>query len=163
MTEKTRSVTRRRRRLVVVSLMGAGVAAWAVRRRLDERLGVDDAWDRLPPAPRPVPAAPVPAAVPTPERAAVPTPEPALARAVPAAAAVVSVAAPARPAVRGAVHSLDDGSSPDSDYAVKGKVATKVFHTPDGAYYTRTRADVWFRTADDARAAGFIERVRRHR
>jgi hypothetical protein len=38
-----------------------------------------------------------------------------------------------------------------------------VFHAPGGAYYTRTRAAVWFRTADVARAAGFTERVRRHR
>ena len=34
---------------------------------------------------------------------------------------------------------------------------------PGGAYYTRTRADVWFRSARDARAAGFSERgPRRH-
>jgi hypothetical protein len=39
-----------------------------------------------------------------------------------------------------------------------------MFYTPAAAYYTRTRADVWFRTADDARAAGFTERApRRHR
>jgi len=156
------------------------VAAWSVRRRFDGRLGLDEGWDALPPAPRPVPAAPAaerpagtperaaaPEPVAVPERVAVPAraaaPEPALSRAVPAAAAVMTVAAPARPDVPGAVRALDDGSSPDSDYTVKGKVATKVFHTPDGAYYTRTRADVWFRTADDARAAGFTERVRRHR
>jgi hypothetical protein len=47
---------------------------------------------------------------------------------------------------------------------VKGKTATKAFYTPASAYYTRTRADVWFRTVDDARAAGFTERApRRHR
>ena len=57
---------------------------------------------------------------------------------------------------------LADGSSPDPDYTIKGKTATKVFHAPGGAYYTRTRADVWFRTVRDARGAGFTERTRRH-
>jgi hypothetical protein len=64
----------------------------------------------------------------------------------------------------GSVCARSDGSSPEPAYVVKGKIATKVFYSPGGAYYTRTRADVWFRTADDARAAGFTERVpRRHR
>ena len=64
----------------------------------------------------------------------------------------------------GSVRARSDGSSPEPAYVVKGKIATKVFYTPGGAYYTRTCADVWFRTADDARAAGFTERApRRHR
>jgi hypothetical protein len=64
----------------------------------------------------------------------------------------------------GSVRARSDGSSPEPAYVVKGKIATKVFYTPAAAYYTRTRADVWFRTADDARAAGFTERApRRHR
>jgi hypothetical protein len=194
MTEKTPSVTRRRRRAVIVPLLAVGMAAWAVRRHLAERHGLDEGWQPLPPAPRPVPVRPapdrpVPAA---PSRADAPAPPPSVpappsamppvfrepvevpaavprARAVPTATAVAFVAAdarpdvPAGPDVPGALRALADGSSPDADYTVKGKVATKVFHTPGGAYYTRTRADVWFRTADDARAAGFTERVRRHR
>ena len=64
----------------------------------------------------------------------------------------------------GSVRARSDGSSPEPAYVVKGKIATKVFYTPAAAYYTRTRADVWFRTADHARAAGFTERApRRHR
>ena len=104
------------------------------------------------------PAAPEPVEVPAAPRA----------RAVPTATAVASVAASARPAasagsdVPGALPALADGSSPDPAYTVKGKVATKVFHAPGGAYYSRTRADVWFADADAARAAGFTERVRRH-
>ena len=47
------------------------------------------------------------------------------------------------------------------DYAVKGKTATRVFYAPGSPYYARTRADVWFRTADDARAAGFTARAPR--
>ena len=79
-----------------------------------------------------------------------------------------SVTAPALPdaprSARASVRAHADGTSPDPDFTVKGKTATKVFHAPGGAYYTRTRADVWFRTAADARAAGFTERgPRRHR
>jgi hypothetical protein len=75
---------------------------------------------------------------------------------------VTAPALPDRPYGPGSLRALSDGSSPDADYAIKGKTATKVFHSPGGAYYTRTRADVWFRTADDARRAGFTERTRRH-
>ncbi len=55
----------------------------------------------------------------------------------------------------------DDGASPDPDYVVKGKSATRVFYAPGSPYYARTRADVWFRTADDASAAGFTARAPR--
>ena len=89
------------------------------------------------------------------------------ASAVPAASAQASVTPPARadaPFGPGSVRARSDGSSPDPAYVVKAKTATKAFYTPAAAYYTRTRADVWFRTADDARAAGFTERApRRHR
>jgi hypothetical protein len=89
-------------------------------------------------------------------------------RAVPAASARtsgVTVGPPSdAPFGPGSVRARSDGSSPEPAYAVKGKIATKVFYPPAAAYYTRTRADVWFRTADDARAAGFTERTpRRHR
>jgi hypothetical protein len=89
-------------------------------------------------------------------------------RAVPAASARTSVASAGLPSDApfgpGSVRARSDGSSPDPAHVVKGKIATKVFYTPAAAYYTRTRADVWFRTADDARAAGFTERgPRRHR
>ena len=86
-------------------------------------------------------------------------------RAVPAASARTSVASAGLPSDApfgpGSVRARSDGSSPEPAYVVKGKIATKVFYTPAGAYYTRTRADVWFRTADDARAAGFTERAPR--
>ena len=32
-----------------------------------------------------------------------------------------------------------------------------LFHTPDSPSYERTRAEVWFRTADEAAAAGFTK------
>lgn len=61
----------------------------------------------------------------------------------------------------GSVRAGADGSSPDAEHVVKGKTATRVFYAPGSPYYSRTRADVWFRTADDARAAGFTPRAPR--
>ena len=46
MTEKP---TRRRRRTLLVPLLGIGVAAWAVRSRLAERGTLHDGWQPLPP------------------------------------------------------------------------------------------------------------------
>ena len=86
------------------------------------------------------------------------------ARTVPATTAVASVTAPALPDAPfgpGSAPALDDGASPDADYVVKGKTATRVFYAPGSAYYARTRADVWFRTPDDASAAGFTPRAPR--
>jgi hypothetical protein len=202
----------RRRRTLLVPVLGLGVAAWAVHRKLGERRSLDDGWQPLPPAPLVVPSAPrtaagpvlppvpddavaEPAAAgpaepvaaeaatdlpaePVQQAAVEPAPsgaeaepvepaepaERARTRAVAAAAAVASVTAPALPDTPfgpGSLRALDDGSSPDPEYTVKGKSATKVFHVPGGAYYTRTRADVWFRSARDARGAGFTERTRR--
>jgi len=200
MTEKP---TRRRRRTLLVPLLGIGVAAWAVRSRLAERGTLHDGWQPLPPrrvtpdrtaaaAAEPEPAAelepaaePAPVAeyepaprlklavpgsvaeaTPEPEPVAAPEPEPVLARArtVPATTAVASVTAPALPDAPfgpGSAPALDDGASPDPDYVVKGKTATRMFYAPGSAYYARTRADVWFRTADDASAAGFTPRSSR--
>jgi large subunit ribosomal protein L4 len=63
----------------------------------------------------------------------------------------------------GSVRALPDGSSPEPGFTVKAKVATRVFHVPGGAYFSRTKADVWFRTEDDARAAGFAPWAPRRR
>ncbi len=110
-----------------------------------------------------VPAPPVamPPVAGTPAVAAAPAPARAVPAAAPAPVAVAALAAPTVPDVPGALPALAGGSSPDPAYTVKGKVGTRTFHVPGGPYFTRTRADVWFRTADDARAAGFTERVRR--
>ena len=162
MTEKS---TGRRGRILLVPLLGLGVAAWAVRSRLVERRTLQEGWQPLPPRPiRPAPVEPTEEAE-APEEA---EPVAARTRAVPAAAAVASVAAPVTapaPAVApfgpGSARAGDDGSSPDAGYAVKGKTATRVFYAPGSPYYSRTRADVWFRTDDDARAAGFTARAPR--
>lgn len=161
MTEKP---TGRRRRILLVPLLGLGVAAWAVRSRLVERRTLQEGWQPLPPRPvRPVPSESAESAVPA-------EPVASRARAVPVAAAVASVAAPvtaptpaaaAAPFGPGSARAGDDGSPPDAGYAVKGKTATRVFYAPGSPYYSRTRADVWFRTDDDARAAGFTARAPR--
>ena len=48
-----------------------------------------------------------------------------------------------------------DGSAPSGDYTVKGNADSMLFHTTDSPYYTRTKAEVWFKTAADAEEAGF--------
>jgi hypothetical protein len=72
-----------------------------------------------------------------------------------AAAAAVS-AASARPGpYPGSLLPAADGSSPSPDHQVKANEGSRRFHTPDSPYYLRTRGDAWFRTAEEARAAGF--------
>jgi hypothetical protein len=63
----------------------------------------------------------------------------------------------------GSAAPLPDGSSPGPEYTIKGNAGSKLFHRPDSPYYARTKAEVWFRTATDARAAGFTEWVPRSR
>ena len=162
MTEKP---TGRRRRILLVPLLGLGVAAWVVRSRLVERRTLQEGWQPLPPSPiRPAPVESGEEA----EEAEEAEPVATRTRAVPAAATVASVTAPVTapaPSVApfgpGSARAGDDGSSPDAGYAVKGKTATRVFYAPGSPYYSRTRADVWFRTDDDARAAGFTARAPR--
>jgi hypothetical protein len=72
-----------------------------------------------------------------------------------AAAAAVS-AAVTRPGPHpGSVLPAADGDAPSPDYPVKANEGSHRYHTPDSPYYVRTRGDVWFRTAQDAQAAGF--------
>jgi len=63
----------------------------------------------------------------------------------------------------GSARSLPDGSPPWPSYPIKGNASSMLFHSPDSPYYRRTKAEVWFRTAADARAAGFIESTPRKR
>lgn len=52
---------------------------------------------------------------------------------------------------------LPDGSPPSPEYTIKGNAGSKLFHRPSSPYYARTKPDMWFRTAEDATAAGFTE------
>ena len=50
---------------------------------------------------------------------------------------------------------LADGSAPEG-FDIKGNKSSKKFHAPSSPWYDRTNAEVWFRTADAAEAAGFV-------
>ncbi len=51
---------------------------------------------------------------------------------------------------------LEDGSAPEG-FDIKGNKDSMKFHRPDGQWYEQTVAEVWFRTAEAAEAAGFTE------
>ena len=51
---------------------------------------------------------------------------------------------------------LDDDSMPDG-FPVKGNSDSGKFHQPDGRWYEKTVAEVWFADAEAAEAAGFVE------
>ena len=160
MTEKP---TRRRRRILLVPLLGLGVAAWVVRSRLVERRTLQEGWQPLPPSP--VRPAPVESGEEAEEAGARRGPHPGRARRGRrrighrprhrARAVGLRRSAPAR-RVRATT-----GRRRTRATSVKGKTATRVFYAPGSPYYSRTRADVWFRTDDDARAAGFTARAPR--
>ena len=49
----------------------------------------------------------------------------------------------------------EDGSAPEG-FEIKGNKDSMKFHAPTSPWYDRTNAEVWFRTADAAEAAGFV-------
>jgi large subunit ribosomal protein L17 len=57
----------------------------------------------------------------------------------------------------GAVAANEDGSSPDEAYTVKGNADSGKYHEPDGQWYDQTVAEFWFKSAEDAEAAGFTK------
>ena len=54
----------------------------------------------------------------------------------------------------GAVAPLEDGSAPEG-YTVKGNADSGLYHEEGGRWYDATVAEFWFKTAEDAEAAGF--------
>lgn len=50
----------------------------------------------------------------------------------------------------------EDGSAPEG-FDIKGNKDSMKYHRPDGQWYDATVAEVWFRTAEAAEAAGFVE------
>lgn len=106
------------------------------------------------------PATPAPDAVPQADTPPVaPRPLFAVPEAVPDA---VDVPAP-DPAPGAGASALPDGSAPGPDYTIKGNASSKLFHPPSSPYYGRTKAEVWFRTSEEAREAGFTEYTPRRR
>ena len=55
----------------------------------------------------------------------------------------------------GSTFALEDGSAPSSDFTIKAKVSTKIYHPEESSFFGRTKADVWFANAETAEAAGF--------
>jgi len=54
----------------------------------------------------------------------------------------------------GAAAPNEDGSAPEG-YTVKGNADSGLYHEPDGQWYDQTVAEFWFKSAEDAEAAGF--------
>jgi len=50
---------------------------------------------------------------------------------------------------------LESGDAP-AGFEIKGNKTSKKFHAPSSPWYDRTNAEVWFRTAEAAEAAGFV-------
>ena len=48
-----------------------------------------------------------------------------------------------------------DGSAPAPEYTVKATRGSMRCHSPDSPYFRRTRAGLWFRSEEEAVAAGF--------
>ena len=69
--------------------------------------------------------------------------------------AKADVEAEAKPELpKGAKAPLKSGGAPKG-YEVKGNADSGLFHEPDGQWYDATVAEFYFKTADDAEAAGF--------
>ncbi len=149
--------------LAPVLVVGWCVVAWL--RRPDE---AERRWRSRSRAVQPLSSAPARAAVPAPAGVVPASVVPAPAAPVPVPAAALPTPDPESPVTGsepdtvvvagpfpGSVRSLADGSAPTPEYTVKAKPASKLFHSPDSPYYRRTRAEIWFRTEQDARDAGF--------
>ena len=63
--------------------------------------------------------------------------------------------APAKDVPAGAIAANEDGSSPDGDYTVKGNGDSGKYHVEGSQWYDATIAEFWFKSAEDAEAAGF--------
>jgi large subunit ribosomal protein L17 len=57
----------------------------------------------------------------------------------------------------GAVAANEDGTSPDEAYTVKGNADSGKYHEADGQWYEQTHAEFYFKSAEDAEAAGFTK------
>ncbi|WCC79546.1 50S ribosomal protein L4 [Cutibacterium equinum] len=52
------------------------------------------------------------------------------------------------------------GDNPPAGFDIKGNEDSMKFHEPSSPWYGRTIAEVWFRTAEAAEAAGFVNAVK---
>ena len=72
------------------------------------------------------------------------------------AAAEAPADAGASPFGEGSHAPLPDDSMPEG-FPIKGNADSMKFHQPDGRWYEKTVAEVWFATPEAATAAGFTE------
>lgn len=49
---------------------------------------------------------------------------------------------------------LEDGSEPEG-FPIKGNASSMLYHLPGTSHYTRTTAEIWFDTEENAKAAGY--------
>lgn len=49
---------------------------------------------------------------------------------------------------------LEDGAAPSDEYTVKGNLDSNKYHVAGSQWFDQTVAEVWFKTADEAQAAG---------
>jgi len=68
--------------------------------------------------------------------------------------AAAAADAPAVDLPAGAAPPNEDGSAPEG-YTVKGNANSGLYHEPGGQWYEQTEAEFWFKSAEDAEAAGF--------
>jgi large subunit ribosomal protein L4 len=59
-----------------------------------------------------------------------------------------------KPLPAGAHAATEDGEAPRG-FKIKGNADSGLYHVPGSAFYDRTVAELWFKTAEDAEAAGF--------
>lgn len=71
-------------------------------------------------------------------------------------AAKVAKVAEAAELPAGAAAPLENGEAPEG-YTIKGNADSGKFHAPGGRWYDATVAEFWFKSAEDAIAAGFVE------
>ena len=54
------------------------------------------------------------------------------------------------------------GAEPPAGFDIKGNEDSMKFHTPESRWYDQTIAEVWFNSADAAKAAGFVDAMEGH-
>lgn len=157
----TDDTPRRRRRHWLIPVLVLGAGAWVlVRRRGAEP---PEVWAQRPPV---VPsAAPPSPALPSPARPVPVVAAPSAPETLPGPETLLDGAQPlvTAPFGPGSAAPLADGSAPGPEFTIKGNTGSRLFHPPSSPYYRRTRAEVWFRTAEDALAAGFTPHRARSR
>ena len=55
----------------------------------------------------------------------------------------------------GSVVADESGEAPEG-FEIKGNEDSKKYHVPGSQWYDQTQPEVWFATAEDAEAAGFV-------